>query len=75
MTPAIEMSQFCPKNYVAVVCDSDWYIGCIVVHEDQEGGFLLKFMTGTGQDNLTFSWPQGGDKCVFPLLMVCVHFK
>jgi hypothetical protein len=74
MTPAIEMSQFCPRKYVAVVCDSDWYVGYIVVHKDQ-GDFLLKFMRGKEQDNLTFSWPQRGDKCVFHLLMICVHFE
>jgi hypothetical protein len=47
-----------------------WYIGHIVVHKDQEGDFLLKFMRGNGQDNLTFSWPQGGDAyslCSWPV--------
>jgi hypothetical protein len=72
---AVETSQFCPRKYAAVVCDSDWYTGCIVLHKDQEGDFLLKFMRGKGQDNMTFSWPQGGDKCVFPLLKVGVHFE
>lgn len=33
---AVEKSPFCPRTYVAVVCDNDWYTGGIITHIDQE---------------------------------------
>jgi hypothetical protein len=30
----VETCQLCPRKYVAAVCSSGWYIGCIVAHND-----------------------------------------
>lgn len=32
MALAIEMSQFCCRKCVAVVCDNDWNNGCVITH-------------------------------------------
>jgi hypothetical protein len=73
---AVEISQLCPKMYVPAAYDNDWniandwYIGCIITHNDEECDILVTFMERKGQDILTFSWPQREGRCHIPLVHV-----
>jgi hypothetical protein len=44
---AVQTSQLCPRGCVVAVCDSDWYIGCISAHNDEECD-SVKFMERKG---------------------------
>jgi hypothetical protein len=33
---AVQTSQSCPGKYVTAAYDNDWYIGCIIAHNDEE---------------------------------------
>jgi hypothetical protein len=66
---AVETSHLCPGRYVAVY-DNDWYIRCIIAHNDEECDILVKFMERKGQDILTFSWPQREDICHIPFVHI-----
>jgi hypothetical protein len=32
---SVQTSQLCPGKYVAAVYDNDWYIGSIIMHNDE----------------------------------------
>jgi hypothetical protein len=66
---AVQTSQLRPSKYVADAYN-DWYIGCIIAHNDEECDILVIFIERKGKDILTFSWPQREDKCHIPFVHV-----
>jgi hypothetical protein len=40
--------QLCPGKLVAAAYDNDWYIGCIIAHNDEECDILVKFVERKG---------------------------
>ncbi len=55
-------------QYVAVVYDSDWFIGCITERSDEHQDILVKFMSRSHTNKLT--WPRRDDICWVPFVNV-----
>jgi hypothetical protein len=41
---AVETRQLCPRKYVAAAYDNDWFIRCIIAHNNEECVIVVKFM-------------------------------
>jgi hypothetical protein len=70
---AAETCQLYPRKYVVAVYNTDFYVGCIIAHNDEECDILVKFMERKGQNILTFSWTKEKINAIFPLFMFCVQ--
>jgi hypothetical protein len=53
-----------PGQFVAVIYDADWFIGCIIERSDEHKDILVKFMSKTKTNML--SWPRRDDICWVP---------
>jgi hypothetical protein len=51
---AVQTGHLCPEKYVAAAYNNDWYIGCIIAHNDEECDILVTFMERKGQYILIF---------------------
>ena len=66
--PAPSITDLHPGQFVAVVYDTDWFIGCITEHSDEHQDILVKFMNRTPTNRLT--WPHREDICWIPFTNV-----
>ena len=59
------INDFHPGQFVAVIYDNDWYIGCIIERSDEDQDILVKFMNKSRTNILT--WPRRDDTCWVPI--------
>lgn len=71
--PCITSYDMNPGQYVAVVYDQKWYIGCITQKCEEHQDFLVNFMVPPGPSK-SFSWPKHVDECWVPNthILMCV---
>ena len=66
--PDVNMNDLHPGQFVCVIYDAEWYIGCIMERSDEHEDIMVRFMSRAREN--TFFWPQRDDVCWLPFTNV-----
>jgi len=64
----VDCNNLHPGQFVAVIYDAEWFVGCITERSDEQKDILVKFMNKTRSNLLT--WPRRDDICWVPFTNV-----
>jgi len=71
------INDFHPGQFVAVIYDNDWYIGFMIERSDEHQDILVKFMSKSCKNILT--WPRRVDTvhvgCQSPMCFAFFHHQ